>query len=172
MFFFIITGQKGEGKTYLLEKLAELLKQNEFSVGGIVTRGQEEKKFVDINTKKEESFWKDSDQLAEQIGNYKISKRALSFAEKVIEGITQEEYCFIDEMGWLEADKKGLYRVIKKLLDREKDNPNLKIIAIVRRQVIEKIKKLCEIEVERIWFYERKEYDRTLPEIYKTVTKA
>ncbi len=167
--FFIVTGKKGEGKTYLVEKFSELILKEGLSVGGFITKGQENRSFVDLKTRKEETFWKKGDTLKEEIGNFKISKRALSFVEEVLDKIGNEDLIVIDEIGWLEAEKKCLHEIIVAFLDRENREIEKNVILVVRRQIVEKITDLYGVKIQQIWFYERQKHQQILSDMYRTM---
>ena len=165
----VITGKKGEGKTYLVDRLAEKLLEKGLSVEGLVTRGQEKKIFVDVRTKKEEVFWKEGDLLAEEIGQYKISERALTFAYETIEKSVSGQIIIIDEIGWLEAEKRGLFEAVKKLVTRKNQSGYYIIILVVRRQIVEKIPDLFGINIQKILVHEKKNYEANIAEIIERV---
>ncbi|MCE7741889.1 MAG: hypothetical protein GOP50_05480 [Candidatus Heimdallarchaeota archaeon] len=163
--FFVITGRKGEGKSFLAEKLSKQLIIEGYEVRGIITRGQEEKIFVNIDTNEEEILWKEGDILEEEIGDFKFSKRALAFARKTISEIESADIVIIDEIAWLESEKRGLYEGINQFLKKEKKLKEMNVIFVVRHQIVEKMNELFEIEISKIWYLKRTEFDKILNEI-------
>ncbi len=159
--FFVVTGRKGEGKSFLVEKLAEQLIKEGYQVSGIISKGQKVKKFVNVRTNKEEVFWKEGDELEAEIGDFKFSKRALDFARKTIREIETADTVIIDEIAWLESKKKGLYEGIKQFLENKKI-PGMKVVFVVRHQIVEKIEELFNVKINQIWFLKREEFDKTI----------
>ncbi len=162
---FILTGKKGEGKTFLVEELAKILSKEGLKVKGIISRGQQYKTFINLETKEQEAFWKEGDIIEEQIGDYKLSVRALTFARESIAKIRTADMLIIDEIAWLESDKKGMFEGIKKFLENIKETNVKVVLFVVRHQIVDQIEKLFELKISRIWKLERSNHDSILKQL-------
>jgi len=163
--FFVVTGGKGEGKSFLVEKLSKQLSMKGFKVKGIITKGQQEKTFVNIDTTEEEVLWKDGDILEEEIGDFKLSKRSLTFARKTISEIESADTVIIDEIAWLESERKGLFEGVKQFLENERKQEDMIVIIVVRHQIVEELENIFGIKIQKIWYLERNKFDTILEEI-------
>ncbi len=162
--YIVISGPKGIGKSTFLNELSKKL-VGKYLLGGIITLGQEERKFLDIKTQETSCFSKEENEKGLQIGKFLISERALNFAIKAIENSSESEIIFLDEIGRLESEKKGLYSAVYKLFSSI--NKSKKIIILgVRQEVIPQLKKLFLISPQEILIIEGRPYERLLEEVF------
>ncbi|MCG3216678.1 MAG: hypothetical protein KAS63_08130 [Candidatus Heimdallarchaeota archaeon] len=146
----VITGSIASGKTTLLEKLIEILKEK-YKVGGVITIGREEKFFLNVKTKKQSVFSESKEKDGETTGKYFISKRALQFAKDAIISSLDSEIIFLDEIGRLEYNKKGIYEPTFNLLRKIEDLKQKIIIVAVREGIQSEIYNLFKIKPDRVW---------------------
>jgi len=129
MVFFII-GRVNSGKS---TKLLRLYKEKKCGDGFILKKVHAKQKLwgyriMRLSTEEEEDFaiWRDNIPKnwheAFVYGPFSFSKKGIDFADKIVDEIISRgiEPVFIDEIGPLEVEKKGLYTVIKKVLSLNK----------------------------------------------------
>ena len=167
MVFYVLTGRKGEGKTFLVKNLANQLKKEGLKVKGLITLGQEEKIFVSLADNQQVSLWQDDDKLEVEIGQFKFSKRAFEFARKIIGSISNSDVVIIDEIAWLEAEKKGLYQGVKNYLKNSENHKNIAIF-VVRHQIVERIEDLFGITISKVWTVKKGSNESILLELKET----
>ncbi|MCD6132310.1 MAG: hypothetical protein J7J61_09435 [Candidatus Hydrothermae bacterium] len=129
MVFFII-GRVNSGKS---TKLLGLYKRKKCGDGFILKKVHVKQKLWGyrirrLSTEEEEDFatWRDNIPKkwheAFVYGPFSFSKKGIEFADKIVDEIISKgiEPVFIDEIGPLEVEEKGLYAVIKKVLSLDK----------------------------------------------------
>jgi len=139
---FIISGERGEGKTSLAKKLACILRQNSYSAGGIITErvmdGGETAGYnlLDLERGKRVKFLRISaDDSLEKIGQYSIFPEAVDRGNKILRGGSNRTVTFIDEVGRLELDGGGWSGSLSFLLNR---NESI-IVLTVRDSFLEQV---------------------------------
>ena len=132
---FLLVGKKGCGKSTLLYSLFK-----EYDCGGIVCLPiVEEDKQVGkdaINMATHEStifcrIKEKADFNGILIGKYIIRREAMDFCIKAFGESLNKKIIIIDEFGYLEMEEKGLYEIIKKILETDKN------VIIALRQELE-----------------------------------
>ncbi len=136
----IVSGDRGEGKSKFLSKLAEELKNNKIEISGFIAEGlyidNEKKGFILRNLENNEQKVLSS---FEPIGNVKIGR--FYFDEKVIEygfdildNANNDDFkiIIVDEIGQLELKNKGWSKAVEKIM------PNTNVIQVwaVRKKYI------------------------------------
>ncbi|AKG52785.1 ATP-binding DUF265 domain protein [Dehalogenimonas sp. WBC-2] len=115
----IVTGEIGSGKTSWCDRYASILKWQGVKVGGILCRVQSNENVkigydvIDLHSGQSTSFARvDSAarEIGQKVGKYVISDTGLAFAKQAISNAVQTgcSVVFIDEMGHLELNGKGL----------------------------------------------------------------
>lgn len=166
----VITGERGVGKSTFLEELS-LNFLPEYSIGGVITLGQEQRKFLDVRTREEIPFWVEEEVLVEQIGNFKISEKALDFANSRIKEAMHSEIIFIDELGRLEAERKALFSSVKTLIHSISNSSKI-LILVIRKEFVIKMQKLLDFKLNFLYNFEREKKVEIAENINKKVLKS
>ncbi len=145
-----MSGPTKIGKSTLLEKIYLALKE-EFSIGGVITLGQEKRKFVDLRNGNERNFSESDDEQGITIGDFLISDKAINFASNAIIESKDKEIIIIDEIGILESKKKCLYEPVKTLLNSINNFGDKFILLCVRERVLSQILALYEMKIDDLW---------------------
>jgi len=145
-----MTGPTKIGKSSLLEKIYLALKE-EFSIGGVITLGQEKRIFIDLRNGDKRNFSENEDEQGITIGNFLISDGAIDFASNAIIESKDKEIIIIDEIGILESEKKCLYEPVKTLLNSIKNARDKFILLCVRERVLPQILALYEMKIDDLW---------------------
>ncbi len=159
MRFFIITGRRHIGKTTFLLEIIEDLKIS-FTIGGVLTLGDEKKEFVNLQNGTKCDYYKENDSIKERIGNYIISEKAIKFAEQAITTAIDSKIIIIDEFGRLEREKKGLYNAIINLVEQIRDKEGTILLMVIQIDVVDKAIKLLNLEPEEIGTLKKKYNNR------------
>ncbi len=170
MRFFIITGRRHIGKTTLLLEIIEDLKDS-FTIGGVLTLGDEKKSFVNLQNGTKCDYYNENDSIKERIGNYVISEEAIRFAEQAIATAVNSKIIIIDEFGRLEREKKGLYSAIKKLIENIRDKKRT-LLMIVQIDVVDQAKNLLDMQTEKTWVLKKKSNKETIKDSVKKLLKS
>ena len=163
MRFFIITGRRHIGKTTLLLEIIEDLKDS-FTIGGVLTIGDEKKAFVNLQNGTKCDYYKENDSIKERIGNYIISEKAIEFAEQAIKTAVNSKIIIIDEFGRLEREKKGLYNAIIDLVEQIRDKEGTILLMVIQIDVVDKAIKLLNLEPEEIGTLKKKNNNKKIRE--------
>lgn len=123
-----ITGLPSAGKTQALIKVIEMLEDDEWVVGGMITEPVVKKgKRVGFNvkdwmTKEEDVFAHVKLDSKVRIGKYGVDINVLErIGVKAVERATEEaEIIVIDEVGKMEVESEGFIQAVKKSLDADK----------------------------------------------------
>lgn len=161
--FIAISGPKGIGKSTFLNELSKKL-EGKYSLGGIITLGQKERKFLDVKTQETSRFSEEENEKGFQIGKYLISERSLNFAIKAIENSSESKIIFIDEIGRLESEKEGLYSIAQKLFSSISNSEKIVILG-VRQEVVPQLTKLFSISPQEVWIIRERPYRYLLEEV-------
>ncbi len=121
---FIITGTIEEGKTTLLNKIADELRLNNISIDGFTSpRVFEDKKTIGynirpLNTGREIAFLRIGELHAPdmQVGRFIIQSEGLEKGTRILKNCPTAEVVIIDEVGRLEIEGRGWNYGIKKIL--------------------------------------------------------
>ena len=163
MRFFIITGRRHIGKTTLLLEIIEDLKDS-FTIGGVLTLGDEKKAFVNLQNGTKCDYYKENDSIKERIGDYIISEKAIKFAEQAILTAIDSKIIIIDEFGRLEREKKGLYNAIINLVEQIRDKEEAMLLMVIQIDVVDKAIKLLNLEPEEIGTLKKKHNNKKIRE--------
>ncbi len=145
-----MSGPTKIGKSSLLEKIYLALKE-EFPIGGIITLGQEKRKFINLKNGDKRNFSENDDEQGITIGDFLISDKAIDFASNAIKESKDKEIIIIDEIGILESEKKCLYEPVRTLLNSIKNNEEKFILLCVRERVLPQILALYEMKIDDLW---------------------
>lgn len=142
----IITGDINSGKTSTIKKLVNFSKE---PIAGIISEGifiNNEKvgyKIIDIVTQKEELLISTTPIKTDiKLGRFYFSLTGLEFGQNILFNIKNEKIVIIDELGFLELNKKGFFKPIKYLLK----NFTGKLVLVIRYFLIQDITRLFNIE--------------------------
>lgn len=139
----IITGDKHSGKTTLALQLAEEFKKNSIPVRGFLTPGYMKNgsrsgfDIVSLVSGKKRAFAvKGIASDANRIGRFSIYRDSLHFGEESIiltKNINRDDisFCFIDEIGPLELEKKGWHKSLLYALSHYQN-----IVIVVRQSLL------------------------------------
>ncbi len=141
---FIITGEKGEGKTSLLIELIEILQNKNISLSGFYAKGvwKNNKRsafdLVDIKTRKSIPLCKklEIEGWKKELGFY-FNPKALDTGNKILRFQNNKTtgLIIIDEIGKLELDGKIWHNPVSKLISET----NIPMLWVVRKAFIEEI---------------------------------
>jgi nucleoside-triphosphatase THEP1 len=143
---FIITGSVGEGKTTQIQKIVETLKNQNISIGGILsprimengtTTGYD---IVDITTNERAAFLrKTDDEKLARIGTYRILSEGIKKGnDALINSQNRNQVVVIDEVGRLELNNEGWAENLEYLLKNSKHNLILSVRDRFMKEVIDK----------------------------------
>lgn len=140
----IITGDIGQGKTTLVNKVISSLKDQKIMIGGFLSIGNDEKgirkgfTLYNIPTKGKIELCSDSgDDKNLRLGRYYFNKEALSEGLKILspENLKDKQLIVIDEIGPLELSGRGWNSAIENLTR----NSTVPQLWVVRRSLVRKI---------------------------------
>lgn len=143
---FIITGSVGEGKTSLIQKIVATLKEQNVSIGGILsprivqngtTTGYD---IIDIMTDERVAFLRrTTNEELNKIGNYSILAEGLELGNKALRNaLNNKQFIVIDEVGRLELENKGWATNLNDLLTVSHSNLIISVRDSFTAQVINK----------------------------------
>jgi len=152
---FIVTGSKGEGKTTQIQKIVVALKNQNISIGGILsprvmengaTAGYD---IQDIMTNERVAFLrKTSDERSPGIGSYSILPEGMKKGCQALKNSQNNtQVVVIDEVGRLELNNKGWAENIHRLLNGSK----CPLILSVRERFMEEIIDKWHLKDYTIW---------------------
>jgi nucleoside-triphosphatase THEP1 len=155
--FFIISGDRGSGKTTLAEKFISILQQNGIKVGGIITRSAPTERYgmkdaydaVDILTGEQYPLLTAAAgaERTKSFGRFILHADTFSWAASRIEdAIDTCGALIIDELGPLEVKREGYYHIAKKVVSRYKGL----IMFVVRSGLVDPITKISECDPQKI----------------------
>lgn len=134
---FIVTGNPGVGKTTVVMKLAELLREKGISVGGIISREVRENgirtgfEFIDINNN-EIATLASVKGTGPKVGKYNVNMEGCKFAVQVLRRAFANAGAIIcDELGPMEFKSKEFVECVNEMLDL--DRP---VIVVVHRKLV------------------------------------
>jgi nucleoside-triphosphatase THEP1 len=141
---FILTGSSEQGKTTQLQKIIEVFKENNITVGGIYSPRIIEKNktigydIIDIVTNEREIFLRQTDDdTLMKIGRFGIYPKGLYKGNNALKPSANinNKVVIIDEAGYLELEDQGWTSSITDLLTTSKNH----ILLVVRDIFVEKI---------------------------------
>ena len=163
----VITGDIGSGKSTLVEQFINAL-SDQYKIGGLITKGQDQKFFQDIKTRKMEYFVSEEKEEGEEIGKYFLSKRSLKFAFSVLKESKKNDVIIIDEIGRLENKKRGLYKAIENLLNEVRNDIKI-VILVIRKDLLQELLELFKIAPTEIWEVKHSTKDNVLSNLIEIV---
>lgn len=120
---FILTGPVHSGKTTLLKKMTQKLKQGELKIEGFLSesqwRGEEIIGYdlLDLSDQKSHPFIRKTGKKDwEKKGPYYFIPETLALAKQIIGSASNTDICVIDEVGPLELSGKGLWTALEEAL--------------------------------------------------------
>ena len=141
---FIITGEKGQGKTGLLIEVLEIFKKQNINLSGFYSKGFWENKkrsafdLVNIKTGKSIPLCKkiEIERWEKELGFY-FNPEAIKTGNKILhhKNINNSNLIVIDEIGKLELNGKIWNNAISKLISET----NIPMLWVVRKTFVEKI---------------------------------
>jgi len=136
MAIFVVTGAPGVGKTTVVMRVAETLKQRGLKVGGVVSREVRSNnvrigfEFVDLTTN-ERATLSSTAGSGPRIGRYFVDLDGCRFAVKrLIEAIKDSDVIICDELGPMEFKSKEFVGCAKDMLALDKP-----VIVVVHRKL-------------------------------------
>jgi len=166
-----MSGPTKIGKSTLLEKIYLALKE-EFSIGGVITLGQEKRKFVDLRNGNQRFFSENDDGQGITIGDFLISDKAIDFASNAIIESKDKDIIIIDEIGILESEKKCLFEPVKILLNSIKNTGNKFILLCVRERVLPQILALYELKIDDLWRISHRPDEEILDQLIRFISHS
>lgn len=135
----ILTGPVHSGKTTLLQRVAGHLKSQKISVCGYLSLSiQENEDYIgydlyDLSLETQTPFIrKEGDGQWQRIGAYFFIPETLDQAQNIILHSAETDFCFIDEIGPLELEGKGVWPALEKVIDL----PSPQYILVVRDTIL------------------------------------
>jgi len=141
----IITGNGDVGKSSLCDVLFKSLSVKGFKCGGIITlRDKEKNLFVhDLKTGKKIQLASVNNTFnGPSVGRYFFNNAGIDFGNKAIKRGIKEPILFVDEIGYLELDKKGFYKIIEFLNKGIIQNS----LMVVRSRLLDQFKKKLKVK--------------------------
>jgi nucleoside-triphosphatase THEP1 len=139
----IITGDIGSGKSTLAERMSQIARQRGFSVGGTISRRRKVKKSGEIEywvhclqSGKERCFATTRPiKNALRLSRFFFSRPSIIFAARCLRRSLRCDFIFVDELGPLELQGKGLWRSTQFLFQNSAGT----LVFIVRRALVEEV---------------------------------
>jgi nucleoside-triphosphatase len=137
----LITGKKHSGKTTFVQKLAERLKKENFSIAGFIAPSVYEGAFLlgfdlaDIQNSQKNKFAR----RKSTTDNFEFSEEGYRFGRKILESeeTRNADLIIIDEFGPMELEGQGWRKNVDSLLENQKC-----LLLVVREELVEKVEKL------------------------------
>jgi iron complex transport system ATP-binding protein len=138
---FILTGPVHSGKTTLLKKMTQKLKQGEIKMGGFLSESKWKDQdilgydLLDLSDEKSHPFIRKKGKKGwEKKGPFYFIPETLSLAKQIIRRASNTDICVIDEVGPLELSGKGLWTALKEALRTH----SCSLLFVVRISILEK----------------------------------
>ena len=152
-----LKGERNSGKTKKVYELYQCLKQNGISVSGIISIAEMEnnvkKNYYALNlydNEKKLLASKDNICSGKKFGGYYFYEDGFDYSEKVLMENIEDRVKIIDEVGRLEINKGGFYKILNFLIKNYRGN----LILVVRSSNLKDIvntfclKEYSEIEIK------------------------
>jgi nucleoside-triphosphatase len=127
---FVLSGQKGIGKSTICQRIVELAFLERIACGGIITYKSGDGSIIikDLQSEKTEFFAGVEDKYSgPHLGKYYFSPNGIQFGIEAIKRGLAADILFVDELGPLELSKKGFYSIMD-LLFSEKTKTSIVVI--------------------------------------------
>ena len=169
---FILTGSVDSGKTTLLKKVTQELKNQKFKIDGFLSeaiiKNQEKIGYdlLELKSAKSIPFIRRSGlQDWQRIGPFFFIPEGLSWAKKIILRSREAEILVVDEIGPLELSGKGLWPVLEEVIFHRVQ----KFLFVLRRNILKDFLKMVGKIKTRIFDIEKEEeiFSRLIEEIKK-----
>lgn len=162
----VISGPRGAGKSSLAYNMLMPLKKRGIECGGVLTLGQEKKRFFCVQDQKKYPFEIEGEPNPIHVGKYRISQSALQFASRAISHGINQEILFIDEIGILESQQEGLFEATVAALR----STNKVIILVVRQEVITQFKTLFGVQPDQVVIVESQKWENLAERLVNEIT--
>lgn len=170
----LITGSPGVGKSTLIKKIEDYLKENSLPVGGLyspeIKRDGKRQGFalIDIFTGKK-GILASKTGSGPKVGKYVVNKYDLdNIGVKAIEGALESaEYILIDEIAPMELKSKEFMKIVEKAFSSSK----IVIAVIHKRSTAPLIQKIKNREDVILWDIHKNNQDTIYEQIIQTLKK-
>ena len=123
-----VTGRPGVGKTTLILKIADELREEGYAVGGMITREVREEgrrtgfEIIDLLSNKRDFLAHINQPSGPRVGKYRVNLVALSLigAWSIRRALEKADVIVIDEVGPMELNSEEFKSAVKKALDSSK----------------------------------------------------
>ena len=136
-----MTGPVHSGKTTLLKKMTQKLKQQELKIDGFLSESKwKDQKILgydllDLSEEKSHPFIRKKGRKGwEKKGPFYFIPETLALAKQIIRRASSTDICVIDEVGPLELSGKGLWTALKEALQTHPSS----LLLVVRISILEK----------------------------------
>ena len=140
-----ISGPRSAGKSSLAYKVCLALKKRDVDCGGLLTLFRDKKYFYRVQDKAMMPFESIEETIAVHVGRYTITQSTMQFAEESIRNAADRDVLFVDEIGILENQRKGLFEAVDDVLPR----PDRVTLLVVRQEIKNEVESLFGVYVNR-----------------------
>jgi len=165
-----MTGPVHSGKTTLLKKMTQKLKQQELKIDGFLSESKwKDQKILgydlfDLSEEKSHPFIRKKGRKDwEKKGPFYFIPETFALAKQIIRRASNTDICVIDEVGPLELSGKGLWTALKEALQTHPSS----LLLVVRISILEKF--LSKINRKDVRVFDIKDKD-TFTEMLKSLT--
>lgn len=167
----LLTGSPGVGKTTVLLKVVDALKDKGYSVGGMISRevrscgtrvGFE---ILDLSTNRRGWLAHVNQKVGPQVGKYRVNLEDLDAvgAEAILKAVRECDVVAIDEIGPMELFSEKFRLAVEKAVESSKP-----IIGVVhwkaRHRLINKVKARGDVEICAVTYENREKIHETIVE--------
>ncbi|MCW4047721.1 MAG: NTPase [Candidatus Bathyarchaeota archaeon] len=166
----LLTGNPGVGKTTVLAKAVNALKEKGYSVGGMISREVREGgtrvgfEILDLNSGKRGWLAHVNQQAGPQVGKYHVNIEDLNAvgAKAIVDAVEKCDIIAIDEIGPMELFSEKFKEATRKALNSRK--PVLAVIHWKARELISEAKNREDSEMFTVTHENRDELPETIAE--------
>jgi nucleoside-triphosphatase THEP1 len=175
--YYILTGDKGIGKTTLVSALVSELLAKEFTPGGILQpRSWDNEEctgydIANILTKKQLPLCRINHTGTEvAVGSYSFFKDGIEHGNKALKfsGLNKCDCIIIDEVGPLELEGKGW----SQSLDQITASASCPILLVVRESLCDRVTNRWKFQADSVWKLEKHNSAELLKELLKQLTQS
>ncbi len=171
---FILTGPVHSGKTTLLRRAVEELKEKKLQVGGflseVILKNDKVLGYDLVDLKQEKSFpfiRREGEKMWPSVGSFYFIPKSLAEASKIILRSGASDILVVDEVGPLELSGKGLWPYLNQVIFE----PKAHYLLVVRENIIEDFLKLVGKGRARVFHVEDEEAcSRLVDEIMRALS--